>query len=331
MAGAGAVSVEQAAEVLRAGGVVAFPTETVYGLGADALREDAVAKVFALKGRPANNPLIVHVLDEAMARRVSASWPERASRLAQVFWPGPLTIVVAKSAAVPALVTAGGQTVAVRRPDHAVAEALLRAFGGPMVGPSANPSGAVSPTTSEHVRVGFGSSAPPVLEGGACRVGIESTVVSLVGDRARVLRPGAIGAHEIAAALNEEVEESACATVGDGAPAASPGMLASHYAPKAGIEIVSIAEMPRRARELGAGGARWAALPRAASAPEGVWAERMPMVDAAYASRLYAALREADAAAGGSGGVILIEAPPEDSALWRAIHDRLRRASAARG
>ncbi len=229
--------ISRAAARLRAGGVVAFPTETVYGLGADALREEAVARVFALKGRPPTNPLIVHVLDEAMARSVCSRWPAGAARLARAHWPGPLTIVVPRAEHVPRVVTSGGETVAVRCPDHPVALALLEAFGGALVGPSANRSGMVSPTTADHVRESFGEDDALTLDGGACRVGIESTVVSLAGARPVVLRPGAISPEMLALALGEDVVAGALREPGaradPGAPLASPGMLPSHYAPRA--------------------------------------------------------------------------------------------------
>src|SRR5262245_53340115 len=238
-----AVPEEIAAAVarLRAGGVVAFPTETVYGLGADALSERAVARVFELKGRPGNNPLIVHVASAAMARDVVApgAWGREAELLSTAFWPGPLSIVLPRSAAVPANVTAGGPNVAVRCPDHPTTLALLEAFGGPLVGPSANPSGRVSPTTAAHVREAFGDEVM-VLDGGACRAGIESTVVSLVGT-ARVLRPGVIGAGEIGRVLARDVEEARHAPQEESLasrPMESPGRLASHYAPAARTLVV---------------------------------------------------------------------------------------------
>lgn len=323
-------TIAHAAERLRAGDVVAFPTETVYGLGADALREDAVARVFALKGRPSTNPLIVHVLDESMARGVASHWPGAAARLARAFWPGPLTIVVPRAAHVPRAVTAGGETVAVRCPDHPVALALLEAFGGPLVGPSANRSGMVSPTTSEHVRESFGEDEVLTLEGGPCRVGIESTVVSVAGGRAIVLRPGGVSPEAIANALGEDVVMAGGrAGAEPGAPLASPGLLPSHYAPRAPALLATREEIASALRSpgpavaalvIGLGGASGDATP----------AHRvlvMPAMAEAYASRLYAAMREADAL---RPARILIERPMSAGPMWDAIRDRLRRATAPR-
>lgn len=319
-----------AVERLRAGGVVAFPTETVYGLGADALRPEAVARVFDLKGRPATNPLIVHIADETMAKRLTASWPARASWLARAFWPGPLTIVAPRGEIVSSIVTGGGETVAVRCPDHPVALALLRAYDGPLVGPSANRSGSVSPTTAAHVREAFDERDVLTLDGGACRVGIESTVVSVTGALPIILRPGAISAMEIARALGERTVSAAGrdAAADEGAPMPSPGMMASHYAPRTPASLASREEIARALREarepiaalvigLGAG------VGNSQSARVIV----MPASEEAYAARLYAALREADASGASS---ILIERPVGVGGMWEAIHDRLRRATAPR-
>jgi len=326
-----------AVAALAAGGLVAFPTETVYGLGADCFDETAVRRVYELKGRPANNPLIVHVTGEAMARRVAKEWPEGARRLARAFWPGPVTIVVPAAESLPRAVTANGPTVAVRCPDHPVALALLIAFGGPLVGPSANRSGRVSPTCAEHVRAEFGD-AVPVLEGGACTAGLESVVVvprGVMGQGpARVLRPGVIGAEELASVMGEEVVEANVNAVtetggAEGGAVASPGLLGPHYAPRKPARLFSGAGELRAAlaamRDEGRG-----AIVLAHGRVEVEPPHRLVMMPAgahAYAAALYAALRRADDL---EGEVILVERPPAGGGVWRAVADRLARATAAR-
>src|SRR5947207_69544 len=189
--------VTEAVKILRRGGLVAFPTETVYGLGADATNADAVAKIFAAKGRPATNPLIVHVAGADVARRYAADWPVAASHLAQAFWPGPLTLVVPRGATIVSQVTAGGDTVGLRVPAHPLALELLRAFDGPVAAPSANKSNRVSPTAAQHVRDELGDAVDLVLDGGPCTVGIESTVLDLTGERPVILRPGGVQRRKI--------------------------------------------------------------------------------------------------------------------------------------
>ena len=345
---AGPSDIADAALRLRSGLLVAFPTETVYGLGADALNAEAVARVFEAKGRPSHNPLIVHVLGAAtLAPGLVASWPPRAATLAAAFWPGPLTIIVPRGPRVPHAVTGGGDTVALRSPDHPVARALLQAFGGPLVGPSANKSGHVSPTTAAHVRSEFDPSLVTVLDGGPCRVGIESTVVSVCGGRAAVLRPGSILASQLSAVLNEEVDEpshaqstspasatrtSEQATQDTQPPAlASPGQLASHYAPRTPVELAPSRRALSRAEELTAAGIKCVLLtlsdPAQPDAPRSMHIINMPPDPAAYAARVYAALREADAL---KHDRIIIELPDTTSPDWSAILDRLKRASAPR-
>lgn len=319
--------IARAVDILRAGGVVAFPTETVYGLGADALNPDAVARVFALKGRPPTNPLIVHVSGPEMAGGVVApgAWNADADALARAFWPGPLSLILPKATAIPSSVTAGGPNVAVRSPDHPTALALLYALKRPLVGPSANPSGGISPTTAEHVRAGFAEQDVNVLDGGPCCVGIESTVLDLTAARPRVLRPGAIDAGDIALVLGKTIGQAVGHIhVGD-AGAESPGLSARHYAPS------TLTRLFTGEREL------WEMLTAAAgpaivlglsdpplmldSAHEWV---AMPTHAEGYARALYATLRAADAR-----GVraILIERPPSDEGLWSAVLDRLTRAT----
>lgn len=315
--------IHRAAKRLREGGLVAFPTETVYGLGADALRPEAVAAVFALKGRPAANPLIVHVADSGMARSVAGGWPEAAARLADAFWPGPLTIVVTRGPGIPDAVTAGGTTVAVRVPDHPVALALLRAFGGPLVGPSANPSGRISPTTAAHVSEAFPGLM--VLEGGPCRTGIESTVIELT-PRPRILRPGILTAEAIGRVLGRTVEYAMPHRGGSEGAARSPGLLPHHYAPRAPAVLVN----PERLAALLVSDQPVAVLSRQAlevGPPHRLI--RMPQAPAGYAAALYSALRAADA---GAPALIAIEYPPEggqEAELWLTVRDRLVRATGA--
>jgi L-threonylcarbamoyladenylate synthase len=281
-------AVGEAAARLRGGQVVVFPTETVYGLGADTFNATALGRVFALKGRALDNPLIAHVLDDDQARAVAEGWDDRCAELAGRFWPGPLTLVLPRRARVPERATAGWPTIAVRAPAHPVARALLAAFGGPVSAPSANRSGRVSPTTARHVAEDFADVEDLlVLDGGACGVGIESTA----GDIAL--------------------------------QAASPGTSLRHYAPRAPTELV---EAPDLARRLS--GQREPVVVlcfdrRAVTAPHR--AIVMPGGAEAYAARLYDALREADAL---HPARILVERPPSRGGMWLAIGDRLRRAAA---
>lgn len=331
-------AIRQAAERLAAGGLVAFPTETVYGLGADAMSPAAIDRVYAVKGRPAGNPLIVHVTGSEMARRVVANWPDEAQRLAEALWPGPITLVLAKAASVPARACGGGTSVAVRAPDHPAALALIERFGGPIVGPSANPSGRVSPTTAAHVRESFAPEDVMVLDGGPCRGGIESTVLDLTGPVPRVLRPGLITPAQIERVLGRPVEFAgeggrAAATPRarrDGEPLSSPGLLPQHYAPRTPALLVSSEGWEVLLR---GGGGRVAVLTLSGRlvVPVPHLRIQMPPGPREYAARLYAALREADA----SGcSLIAIERPEidgPDAALWSAIVDRLQRATAKPG
>lgn len=326
--GEGPEQIAEAVRRLREGGLVAFPTETVYGLGADALNAEAVELVYELKGRPAGNPLIVHVSGPEMARRVVGVWPDSAQRLAEAFWPGPLSLVLPKGEGVPERVTAGGATVAVRCPDHPLTLALIETFGGPLVGPSANRSGMISPTDAAHVRASFSDTEVMLLDGGPCPRGIESTVLRLEGDgycEATVLRPGVVGAEAIAAVLdgpvrNADTEEDQIHSVAE-----SPGLMGRHYAPRAKAVLVEREEL-----DTADPGEAIVAIDFE-EAPEGVFVVAMPPSASAYAARLYAALREADEA---GPSRILIERPPlrgpdaASEAVWRAVHDRLRRATA---
>ncbi len=327
--------ISAAIQRLRSGGVVAFPTETVYGLGADALSEQAVRRVYELKGRPRINPLIVHVSGPEMAARLVSEWTAEADALAKMFWPGPLTMVLPRvmnaagsmdgsALVLPDLVTAGGATVGVRCPDHPVALALLFGLGSPLVGPSANPSGGISPTLASHVSESFSAEDVLVLEGGACRAGIESTVVSLAGEHPRILRPGLIGAGEIAAVIGRPVEEGPIANI-PGAPLASPGLLARHYAPKTPARLVDLSVIADALREVGSQAKTAAVLThRAFEVRPPHHLLLLPNDAEEYAYHMYAALREAD---GLRADVILIARPPSAEGAWGAILDRLTRAT----
>ncbi len=308
-------AVNQAAALLRAGQLVAFPTETVYGLGADASQPLAVARIFAAKGRPADHPLIVHLADLSALPNWAAQTPGDAQKLAERFWPGPLTLILQKRPEVPAAVSGGQNSVGLRVPSHPVALALLEAFGGGIAAPSANRFGRISPTTAAHVAQEFPDGLPLILDGGPCQVGIESTIVDFTSGRAVLLRPGGIALDALAAVLGYR----------PGAPThASPrasGTLAQHYAPHTPTDLVQSSALDARAAELSAS---LAVLARR-EAPahfSGLWL-RAPEGAEAYAAQLYAALRLMDAA-----GVarILVEAPPHGPE-WAAVNDRLRRAS----
>ena len=298
-------SVSDAAGLIRAGRLVAFPTETVYGLGANALDPAAVAGIFAAKGRPATNPLIVHVAHVEQVAAVAGDFPPLARRLAAAFWPGPLTLVLPKSLRVPDAVTAGGPTVAVRIPGHPVAGALLRAAGVPVAAPSANRSGRLSPTRADHVEVRL---AELVLDGGPCPGGLESTVVDVTGERPRLLRPGpvTVGMLEAVVGLVE-----AGAPDGGGEPRRSPGLLSRHYAPLTALET---AEGADEANFL-AGLYETAGLKVARLVVAGDPAEA--------GARLYADLHAIDAL----GFDRVIVTLPPDADKWRAIRDRLARAA----
>jgi L-threonylcarbamoyladenylate synthase len=297
------IGLEEAAARIREGGLVAFPTETVYGLGANALDAGAVAKIFELKGRPESSPLIVHAASIEMARGLVSEWPQRADELATRYWPGPLTMVLPKSPAIPGIVTAGLATVGIRVPAHPVALRLIEAAGVPIAAPSANRFTHLSPTTIQHVIDEFGD-AVDVLDGGPSQVGIESTVVSLVGGTLTLLRPGMISLGDI---------ELASAVANAAHP--SPGMHPKHYSPRTRLLLVETPE----------------ALPDRRGAY--VWRKqggltarslRMPGDPTAYAARLYSVLHQLDQE---GWPWIAVEAPPDTSG-WAAVLDRLRRASA---
>jgi L-threonylcarbamoyladenylate synthase len=317
---AGAVA--RAAAVLRAGGLVAFPTETVYGLGANALDAAAVARIFAAKGRPANNPLIVHVAGPADATRVAAAWPDSAALLAGRFWPGPLTLVLPKRPEVHDAVTAGGPTVAVRVPAHPVALALIRAAGVPVAAPSANRSGYISPTRAEHVLKGLDGRIEMVLDAGPVPGGIESTVLDLTGDPPRLLRPGLVTPAQIEAVIGPIAGPAPAARPSE-QPLPSPGMLSRHYAPRAPLELAE--DGGRRVEELRRADLRvgWLTFEAPPADHAEVVAVVMPRDAEGYAARLYEALHALD----GRGVDRIIVTLPPDSQEWLAVRDRLRRAA----
>lgn len=309
----------EAADRLRRGGIVAFPTETVYGLGADTFNEEAIRRVYATKGRPFNNPLIAHVRDATQAQRLVETWNRRCAALARQFWPGPLTLVVPKSSQVPAAATADYPTIAVRCPAHEVARELLAAFGGPISAPSANRSGHVSPTRAQHVASDFATCDDLlILDGGPCEVGIESTVLDLSSETPRILRTGSITRESIEDAIGERVEGG---TMPD-AQRASPGTAASHYAPRTAAELVSRDELAARLAENAESCAVLVRGSFTTSPPHRVFI--MPTDAAEYAHALYATLREADSL---GASRILIERAPDDDERWAAVRDRLRRAT----
>jgi len=294
-------SLQRAAALIRGGGLVAFPTETVYGLGANAFDAAAVARIFSVKGRPRQSPLIVHVDSIDMARALVREWPDAADRLARRYWPGPLTLVLPKQPSIPDIVTAGLPTVGLRVPSHPLALALIRAAGVPIAAPSANPFSELSPTTAEHVRRSLGDAVDLVLDGGPATVGIESTVLSLADAEPVLLRPGVIPMPEIEALIGPvRVAEGG----GTGAQA-SPGMRPQHYRPRTPLVLLAAGDSPPPGR------GEWLRLGR-----------EMPAEPAAYAAMLYAALHRLD-----TQGLdwIAVERPPA-TPEWAGILDRLTRA-----
>jgi L-threonylcarbamoyladenylate synthase len=312
--------IDEAVAVLRAGGLVAFPTETVYGLGADASNPDAVEKIYAAKGRPRNHPLIVHVASVSLVSAWAASIPPAAQRLAERYWPGPLTLILRRSPHVSDAVTGGQDTIALRVPSHPIARTLLSAFGGGIAAPSANRYGRVSATTAEHVRSEFGNIVGCVLDGGPSDVGIESTIVDVSGGAPALLRPGHITAEELEATLGQPLVARSAAS-----PRA-PGTLAKHYAPQTPLMIMEADLLLELARSMTRQGQKVAVLARSALQPlfEGVTWIAAPRDAAGYAHELYANLRTLDTA---GCSAMLVEQLPLDPA-WAAITDRLMRAAA---
>lgn len=315
-----------AVDALHGGDLVAFPTETVYGLGADALNPQAVGRIFEAKERPSGHPLIVHAAGEGEARAMAADWPSAASRLASAFWPGPLTLIVEKSDRIPDVVTGGLATVGLRVPDHPVALALLELAERPIAAPSANIHTRVSPTRAEHVRRGLGGRVAVIVDGGATDLGIESTVVRVDDDGPTILRPGMIPRSEIAEVAGGATgspEDSADA----GAPRASPGMADKHYAPVGRTRLIDRTEM--REQIASAASDEAIGVLTVGEPPEAVEAGPVARVEVlsddpgAYGEQLYAALHRLEEA---GCDEIWIEVPPADE-RWEAIRDRLGRAT----
>ena len=306
-----ASEISRAAGLIRAGNLVAFPTETVYGLGANALDAEAVAKIFIAKGRPAESPLIVHVDSIDMARGLVREWPAKADLLARRFWPGPLTLVLPKQPHIPGLVTAGLDTVGIRMPANAIALDLIREAGVPIAAPSANRFTELSPTTAQHVRESMGDRVAMVLDGGRTTVGIESTVLSLAGPSAQLLRPGMLTMAEIEVVIGPVDVVRPLVT---GAHP-SPGMHQRHYSPRTRLVLAKDGQLP----SAGRGAYLW--INHGADAACMI---QMPGHPRAYAAVLYETLHQADAQ---GWDWIAVEKPPLDPE-WDAIHDRLERAAA---
>jgi L-threonylcarbamoyladenylate synthase len=321
--------IERAAAALRQGKLVAFPTETVYGLGADAENVSAVARIFAVKGRPANHPLIVHIASVNELPRWAATVPDAAWRLAEAYWPGPLTLLLPKAPHIPDETTGGLASVGLRVPAHPVALELLRRFGGGVAAPSANRFGRVSPTSAQHVQADLGEDVDLLLDGGECSVGVESTILDLTHEQPVLLRPGGIAGQDIESLLGVKLSRSAAADV------RAPGMLASHYAPRARVELLETTQLAARARELTKSGDRVAVL--VSSADDRVALAAVPGInlldlgasDDAAAQRLYAALRQADV---DSADVVLASPPSAANArgIAEALVDRLTKAAGPR-
>lgn len=304
--------ISRAASLLRAGQLVAFPTETVYGLGANALDAAAVEKIFTAKGRPNTIPLIVHIDSVQMAKTLAANWPDAAERLARRFWPGPLTLVLPKRAHVPDIVTAGLPTVGLRMPAHPIALELIRKAQLPIAAPSANRFTELSPTTAEHVRQALGSAVSLILDGGAAAVGIESTVLSLAGPHPVLLRPGMISIAQIEEIIGNVMLGSGSALDDSAHP--SPGLHPRHYRPVTPLLLTRGIELP----QTGRGAFLW--ITNTATGEKLI---RMPSDAPAYAAALYSTLHELDRQ---GFDWIAVEEPP-DTPAWAAIRDRLIRAS----
>lgn len=321
--------IQQAVELLRRGELVAFPTETVYGLGADAMNADAVSRIFAAKERPADHPVIVHLALDADLSRWAREIPPAAEKLAMAFWPGPLTMILRRQRRVPDIVTGGQDTVGLRVPDHPIARELLARFAGGIAAPSANRHGRISPTTAEHVKLELGTRVPMILDGGPCSVGIESTIVDLsIAGSVRVLRPGAIRAADIADTIGRPLADD---DIGEeGIPRVS-GSLPGHYAPRTPMLLIPADQLAEEVARRRGQGLHVAVLgrevePKKRPDRDLQW-QRALHGPAAYAHDLYAHLRALDAA---EVDLILVERPPETDA-WAAVNDRLTRAAYGSG
>ena len=324
-----AAAVKRAAELLRAGEVVALPTETVYGLAANALNKKAVAKIFQIKNRPANNPIIVHIAGVEMAKRCVTVWPDPAEKLARAFWPGPLTLVLPCAKEIPGLVIAGGKTVGVRWPGHPFIQAVIRECGFPLAAPSANLSGRVSPTNAEHVRKQLGGKISLIVDGGQSQVGIESTVLDLTVSPPQVLRPGMIHAESLAAVIGEVRSQKSEVNREHGETLRSPGRLWRHYSPKARLLVLSWRDDADLNSQLSTFNSQLLdchviAHTHIPSAEHFARVSMIPHDAEAFARAIYAELHHCDAA---GAELIVVEKPPE-SPEWAGIADRLQRAAA---
>jgi L-threonylcarbamoyladenylate synthase len=324
-----AAGIGEAVRALREGKIVAFPTETVYGLGARAADASAIERVFRAKGRPAHHPLIAHVTGEDAARALASSWPRAASLLAGAFWPGPVTVVVDRKPSVPAALAGGGSSVAIRAPAHPVAVALLAALGEAVAAPSANRYQGLSPTTAAHVARQLGDAVDLVLDGGPCDAGIESTVVDVRGPVPLVLRPGALALADLRRVLPDLDASAALAPAAPDAPRAAPGMGARHYAPRARLRLEGTWEgachaakalASQHPRSAPVGLVVYGGTP---TVPAGVALRVMPEDPALYARRLYGTLHALDDA--GASAIVVQQVPAGEG--WWAVADRLRRAA----
>lgn len=316
--------IAQAAQALRSGELVAFPTETVYGLGARADDPRAVRRIFTAKGRPADHPLIVHLADPAHITRWARDVPPTAVALARAFWPGPLTLILDVAEAVDRTVTGGHSTIGIRVPGHPIARELIAAAGVAVAAPSANRFGRISPTTAAHVEEELGEAVAIILDGGPCERGLESTIVDLTGAAPRVLRPGPIRRDALEAVLGGVAEEGSVASA-----TRAPGTLAAHYAPRTPLRRFPAPALMEAVRAVCEQGLAATVLARTVPDPglEGVTWLSMPNAPETYAAALYARLREADKH---SGSTLLLEAPPE-TPYWVAVNDRLGRAVVGSG
>jgi len=321
LAGDEPAEITRAADILRAGGLVAFPTETVYGLGADAANNQAVAKIFVAKGRPADHPLIVHIASADELPQWARDIPETAWVLAAQFWPGPLTLILKRARGVADAASGGLDTIGLRVPGHPVAQALLRAFGGGIAAPSANQFGRISPTCADHVRAELEGRIEAVIDGGPCAVGLESTILDLSSPLPRILRPGAVTLPMLEAILGKLGDAPAT-----GAPKV-PGSLEAHYAPATLLRLVKPQALDAEVARLAAVGTVVVLARHASQSNVNLRWIRLPAEAAAYGHELYARLREADAL---GSACILIETPP-DGAEWMAVNDRLQRAAVGSG
>ncbi|PHV13018.1 L-threonylcarbamoyladenylate synthase [Chitinimonas sp. BJB300] len=313
---------DQALALLKAGELVGIPTETVYGLAADASQPDAVAKIFAMKGRPADHPVIVHIAGRDQLSDWAQNIPDAAWKLADAFWPGSLTLILQRKAHVPDAVTGGQDTVGLRAPAHPLTHELLQRFGGGLAAPSANQFGHVSPTTAQHVFNEFGEKLGLILDGGPCQVGVESTIVGLTSEHPTLLRPGGVPAEAIEAVLGVKLihhEKPSTANL------RVSGLLDSHYAPRTPLLVGPLGALENEATRRLETGERIALLHRShmLKAVHGVTAHAMPMMAEPYARDLYATLRQFD---NGQFDVLLLETPPQE-ANWLAVNDRVKRAA----